>query len=212
MYRPPGPVHDAVMTAAEQHSRGDVGGAAVDPMHDVMGVTTVRERTTPGEHTPTVTTGECAALVAGEEPFGTPQIQRDTEGVEDHRPDIEVTHQRAQCLAAVRDVEPVVHDVGDLPVEHQCRFRTRSTPPDTTPRTHPTTRRSGGSGGGLGIGVDIVLCLTVDIVACLGLGVWFGEWFVVEPAGRPGDCGAAAQFLQRQRPQRGPVRDGDLTT
>ena len=177
------------MTAAEQHSCGDVGGASVDPMDDMMSITAVRERPTPRKDTPPITTCQRSALVAGEEPFGPPEIQRDTEGVEDHRPHIQITHQRAQCLATVRNVEPVVHDVRHLPVEHQRRFRTRRTPTDTTPRTHPTTRRSGGSGSGLG-----------------------GRPVVVESAAGTGDRGAAAQFLQRQRAQRRPARDRDLTT
>ena len=63
-------------------------------MHDVMGVTAVRERTAPRKHTPTITACQRTPLIAGEEPLRTPKIQRDTQRVEDHRPHIEITHQR----------------------------------------------------------------------------------------------------------------------
>ena len=88
-------LHQGVVVRAEQDP---VVEAGPHPRSDVVGVAAPGGLVATGEDTATVARDECGTELALDEPLRLPDIQRDAEGVEDHRNDLGITGQQAELL------------------------------------------------------------------------------------------------------------------
>jgi hypothetical protein len=74
---PPAPLMDRpMMRPAQQRQVGQVGGAAVQPMGEVVGFAPARGSVTAREHTAAVADGQGGALGGLDDPAGPPDLQR----------------------------------------------------------------------------------------------------------------------------------------
>ena len=80
----------SVVVAAEQQRVGDIGGAAVEPGHQVVGVGVGRRPVTAWESAAAVTGGEQPSLLRGEQPPGAAQVDHDAVLIEEQRGQLRV--------------------------------------------------------------------------------------------------------------------------
>ena len=108
-------VGDPVVIAAHEGQVRDVGGAAVAPPGDVVGVAPADGCVTAGEHAAAVACGEGSALVAVGEADLAAQVQRHPQRVHDQGGDDRVAQQAGGGLGV--DVEPVRGDRRPAPLD-----------------------------------------------------------------------------------------------
>ena len=78
---------DGVVAAAEQGAVAQVGGSAVEPVRDVVGLAPHRWDGAAGIAAALVAVGKGAALGGGEEALGVAEVEDLGAGAEDHRDD-----------------------------------------------------------------------------------------------------------------------------